>query len=57
MEDPKVFARYERQILRKTVGVSNQKKCHVPSNIVSSGKACIEAGEQICETILWNRVS
>ena len=57
MEDPKVFARYERQIRRKIVGISNQKKCHVPSNIVSSGKACIEAGEQICETILWNRVS
>jgi len=57
VEDPKVFARYERQIRRKIISISNQKKCHVPSNIVSSGKASVEAGAQIYETILLNKIS
>jgi hypothetical protein len=43
-KDPKIFARYERKIRRKTVNISNQGKCHVPINIVRSGKACVEAG-------------
>jgi len=43
VKDPKDFARYKRQIRRKFVSISNQEKCHVPCNIVSSGKACVRS--------------
>jgi len=57
VKDPKVFARYKRKIRRKIFSISNQEKHHVPRYNMSSGKACVEAGAQICETILWNKVS